>query len=91
MQDYIKKLLKEKECNIFEKPLISYEKEKLNIIYELIQVPDWPFNLSMENVIGILEFLGVADDKILDVYNRLISFEEFQKTNNEVLFYDPKI
>ncbi len=87
MQDYIKKLLKEKEQYI----QTDNEKEKLNIIYELIQVPDWPFNLSMENVIGILEFLGVADDKILDVYNRLISFEEFQKTNNEVLFYDPKI
>jgi len=87
MQDYIKKLLKEKEQYI----QTDNEKEKLNIIYELIQVPDWPFNLSMENVIGILEFLGVADDKILDVYNRLISFEEFHKTNNEVLFYDPKI
>ena len=73
----IDELIFKKEENIKTKE----EKEKLELIKDIIKEDEWVFKNSMEVVIGILEFLDIEEDKILEMYTSLMSPINFSKTH----------
>lgn len=53
--------------------------EKIEVIEELLLDESSFFNLDIQTFYGILEFLGVDEDDMINYYNLILSFENFQK------------
>ena len=70
-----------KDLVIKKKKLIETEEdmEKISVIEELLLDESCFFKMDIETAIGILDFLGVSEDNIMDYYYSLISFENFSK------------
>lgn len=65
---------------IKEKKIVTEEdKEKIQVIKDILVEEDWMFRTNMEIVIGILEFLEVPKDKMIDYYISLISPKNFSE------------
>ena len=75
MNNKLNDLIKIKSQNIKS----DLEKEKLDLILELIKEKDCFFKMSLETAIGILEFLDVKDNDILSFYQELISYKNYQE------------
>ncbi len=86
--DYVQELILKKEKEIMN----NEELEKLNLIKEITKNEDCFFNLDLETSIGILEFLGVSEEEMLDFYTKLTSPYEFEKrVPKERVFIDEEI
>lgn len=72
--EYIKSLIQEKEKTITD----DKEKQLIRIIREFIKVPNCFFNVPIESAIGMLDFLGVPEEQITDLYFELISPKNYQ-------------
>ena len=57
------------------------EKEKIEVIKDIIAEEDWMFKNEFEVVIGILEFLDIPEDKIQETYTSLMTPENFIKNH----------
>ena len=55
------------------------DKEKLNVIEMLIANEAMFFQLDMQTAYGILQFLGIEDEKLSEYYTRLISIDNYSK------------
>lgn len=62
-----------------EKLYTEAEIQKFNVITEFIENKDCFFQAKAEAVIGMLEFLGVPEEEVLDLYIELTSPENYQK------------
>lgn len=71
--EYLKKLvtIKEKEITSAE------EKKKIELIKRILKNKNCFFQIKMESAIGILYFLGVPEEELLDFYTKLISPENY--------------
>lgn len=72
--DKVKELIIRKEQNIKNEE----ELEKLNLIKDIIKNEDCFFNMDLETTIGILEFLGVQENEMLNFYHELTSITEYK-------------
>ncbi len=77
MIDEIKKLLELKK----QQQLTNEDLEKIETIEDILQEENWMFKLDMDTVVGMLEFLGVPDNKIMKVYSSLTSSDSYLKHN----------
>ena len=64
-----------------QQELTEKDKEKINVIEDILKEDGWMFKLDMDTVIGILEYLNVPEDKILETYSSLVSADNFLKQN----------
>lgn len=71
----VEELLKKKTQNIHTEE----DREKCDIIRTVLSNQDSFFNLEAPTVIGMLEYLGVEKDNIMDIYFALISPENYKK------------
>ncbi len=80
------------------KYFIDRKKEKANSqqeINEILMVEKWLQNetvfleIDMDTAIGILSYLEVPENKILDYYFEMISIDKFQKMPKKYLLIDP--
>lgn len=69
----IKELMKIKK----EKLKDSSDIEKYELIEELFKDNQWFLKIDIKNTISILEFLGVGEDEIEDLYYDLISMDNY--------------
>ncbi len=69
----IRELLAKKEMKIVTKE----DKEKLENLKDVLSIDDVFFNIDIDTAVGILVFLGIPEDKIVDTYYSLISPENF--------------
>jgi len=76
--DEIRKLLQKKEIQKNNKE----DLERIDVLKVLLKDDNIFFQLDIDTAYGILDFLGVDSDKISEVYDKLISFEEYQKNKN---------
>lgn len=72
---YLRNLLsiREKEVNDM------LDKEKVKNLKFLLKNDDIFFRIDIETAIGILDFLGIPKNEILNVYTQLISPTEYKK------------
>ena len=75
--EYIKSLILEKE----KKLTSNEERKQINIIKEFIKIPNCFFNIPIESAVGMLDFLGVPEEQIQDLYFELISPNNYQTLN----------
>lgn len=75
--DELKKLLELKE----QKIQTDLDKEKVDNLKFLLSQDDIFFKLEPETAVGILDYLGIEEDKIYDYYCSLISPENFREIN----------
>lgn len=68
-----------KQMLALKKVTTQEEQEKKELINDLFTNDLIFFELKMETAISILKFIGIADDKLVDVYFSLISPENYQK------------
>lgn len=73
--NYIRKLLAQKEKG----NLTELDKEKVDNLKFILKDDNVFFELSLDVAAGILDFLGVPKDDIMDLYLKLISPENYQK------------
>lgn len=86
--DKVQELILKKEMNIKTRE----ELEKLDLIKEITKNEDCFFNLDLETSIGILEFLGISENEMLNFYMELTSPQEFEKrVPKERVFIDEDI
>lgn len=74
--------IKEKKSEISQMTDSDNKQElikKINLIENMLQDENCFFNLKMETVFSILEFLGVPEDYIMDIYFELIDPEKIKK------------
>ncbi len=62
--------------------LTEIEKEKIKNLEYLLKDENLFFEIDFETAIGILEFLGIKEDIILDYYFSLISPSNFKKEDD---------
>lgn len=63
------------------------DQEKIDLIKDLLKEKDCFFKLPLATAIGILEFLGVKEEKMISFYQEIISYEQFQKNVPEERMY----
>ncbi len=86
--DKVQELILKKEMNINT----NEELEKLNLIKKIIKNEGCFFDLDFETTIGILEFLGISENEMLNFYMKLTSAQEFEKrVSKERVFIDENI
>lgn len=73
--DYLRNLLIRKDKNNTDINM----KEKIDNLKLIFNDNALFFKLDMETAVGILDFLGIEEDKILDVYFQLISPNLYQE------------
>lgn len=81
--DRLKELIEDKRKNIKTED----DKEKLEIIDELMKNDNCFFNLNVETAFGILDFLGVRQEEALGLYNGLISPENYMQNTPKQVYY----
>lgn len=69
--DELRKLLLEKEATTDE------EKNKVEVLKELLEEDDIFFSLDVSAAFGILNFLGIPYDKLESTYYQLISYDNY--------------
>lgn len=67
-----------------EKKYDESEREKIENLKILLKEDDIFFRLDLEVALGILNFLGIPENKIYDCYLSLISPENFQEVGLNV-------
>ncbi len=71
--DELRKLLLEKE----KEATTDEEKNKVEVLKELLEEDDIFFSLDVSAAFGILNFLGIPDDKLESTYYQLISYDNY--------------
>lgn len=69
----INELIEDKKINTKE------DFERINFIKELCSNPKWMFEVPLEVVLTILDYLDIPEDKIDDYYCELISVNNYIK------------
>ena len=71
----LKELMEQKKNNL----VTPLDQKKYQVVDELFKNDDCFFKMKIETAFGILDFLGVKEDETLDLYQELISPEEYKK------------
>ena len=71
--DELRKLLLEKE----KEATTDEEKNKVEVLKELLEEDDIFFSLDVSAAFGILNFLGIPYDKLESTYYQLISYDNY--------------
>ena len=71
--DELRKLLLEKE----KEATTDEEKNKVEVLKELLEEDDIFFSLDVIAAFGILNFLGIPYDKLESTYYQLISYDNY--------------
>lgn len=71
----IRELVDEKKLLVTE----AEDIEKIEVIEDLLSDESSFFSLDMETFFGILDFLNVPEDDMMEYYNTVLSFENFNK------------
>ena len=71
--DELRKLLLEKE----KEATTDEEKNKVEVLKELLEEYDIFFSLDVSAAFGILNFLGIPYDKLESTYYQLISYDNY--------------
>jgi peptidyl-tRNA hydrolase len=71
----IRKLLKQKE----NEKMSSEDEKRISTLKVILKDDNIFFNIDGETACGILKFLGIQEDKIVETYFKLISFEQYKK------------
>lgn len=72
--DDVRKLYREKAAVATEE-----DAEKIENLDFILECDDIFFKLDFETIIGILDFLGVPEDGLIDAYLSLTSIENYNK------------
>lgn len=83
--NYIRELLKKKEENISD----INDKEKIDTLKDLLQDDNIFFKLDLDTAVGILSFLGVPNENIVNLYYEIISIKNYK--NDDSQYYDIKL
>lgn len=83
--NYIRELLKKKEKNISD----INDKEKIDTLKDLLQDDNIFFKLDLDTAVGILSFLGVPNENIVNLYYEIISIKNYK--NDDSQYYDIKL
>lgn len=76
--EYLKKLLIKKQ----KEQLTYADKVKVENLKVLFSDTNIFFKLDLETALGILHFLGIPQNNLLDFYSKLIDVKSFQEYNN---------
>lgn len=79
MIDRLKELLNKKELIV----TTPEDKEKIQVIKDLFQDEAIFFKIDAETALGILEFLGIPESQMKEIYLTLISPKEYQKVSKQ--------
>ena len=71
--DELRRLLLEKE----KEATTDEEKNKVEVLKELLEEDDIFFSLDVSAAFGILNFLGIPYDKLESTYYQLISYDNY--------------
>ena len=71
--DELRRLLLEKE----KEATTDEEKNKVEVLKEVLEEDDIFFSLDVSAAFGILNFLGIPDDKLESTYYQLISYDNY--------------
>lgn len=82
----IRELVDEKKTMVTE----AEDIEKIEVIEDLLSDESSFFSLDMETFFGILDFLNIPEEEMMNYYNSILSFEKFKNIPN-VRVIDEKI
>ncbi len=82
----LRKLLVAKKKNIVSEE----EKKKIKVVENLLKREDVFFNIKIDLALGILNFLGIPEDKMKEYYTDLISPENYFETVSPYFSVSPR-
>jgi len=82
--DRIRELLILKEKKVTSKE----DKEKVDILKEILKQDDAFFNLTFSAAIGILKFLEIPEEKLKETYLNLISLSSYLQNAKEYIIME---
>lgn len=74
----IRELVDEKKTLVTE----AEDKERIEVIEDLLSDESSFFQLDIDTLFGILDFLGVSENDMMDYYNMILSYDNFKKIPN---------
>lgn len=74
----IRELVDEKKSLVTE----AEDKERIEVIEDLLSDESSFFQLDIDTLFGILDFLGISENEMMDYYNILLSYDTFKKIPN---------
>lgn len=74
----IRELVDEKKSVVTE----TEDKERIEVIEDLLSDESSFFHLDIDTLFGILDFLGVPEEEMMAYYNMLLSYDNFKKIPN---------